>query len=156
MPRSHNLYRHGLTNATRNWANPLPERLRSPAYGDAGTIPLQVIEVQPLPANTVNGSGRDMPIFTTRLAPADATAYSVVTDWSGVVAKGGRSGRPALGFLAVRLRLPARFPECRWRHSAALRPSQLGRECSHLAKHVGLVRQKHVEIGARQFDYSSR
>ena len=60
MPRSHNLYRHGLTNATRNWANPIPERLRSPAYGDAGTIPLQVIEVQPLPANTVNGSGRDM------------------------------------------------------------------------------------------------
>ena len=44
---------------------------------------LQFIKVQPLPANTVNGSGRDMPIFTTRLAPADATAYSVVTDWSG-------------------------------------------------------------------------
>lgn len=53
MPRSHNLDRRGLTNITRNWANPILKRLRSLAYGEAGTIPLQVNHVQTLPANTV-------------------------------------------------------------------------------------------------------
>jgi hypothetical protein len=48
MPRSHNLDRHGLTNTTWNWATPIPKRLRSLAYGEAGIIPLQVNQVQPL------------------------------------------------------------------------------------------------------------
>jgi hypothetical protein len=37
-----------------------------------------------------------------------------------------------------------------------LRPRQCGGECSYLPKHVSLIRQKHEEIRARQFDDASR
>ena len=87
MPLSHNLDRHDLTNTRRNWANPIPKRLRSLAYGEAGTIPLQVNQVQPLPANTMNGSGRDMPGIHNAIGACGRDSVPVVTAWSGVVDK---------------------------------------------------------------------